>query len=203
MKNIEVSAWAVAFLCLLFYIDPYGVFTPFLFAVSAHELGHLLLCKITGTRISAFRIGAAGAELQAQFSSYSAELLSTAAGPAINLLLSAAFIHIWFKFSLVNLFLAMYNLLPILPLDGGHILHMLLLRIFPFETAERLSCLIQWISLLVCVGWGVAATALYHYGLWPCLFAALLLLKTASPLMNENLLAKGKRRHYNNNTKEK
>lgn len=58
-------------------------------------------------------------------------------------------------FSQLNLFLALFNLIPILPLDGGHLLHSWLHRFVPARTANKIvGCVgvmtsIAWIPLMV------------------------------------------------------
>lgn len=188
-RNIEITTGALIFFCFLFYANPNGIFLPFLLAAGAHEAGHWLVCRLTGGRITSFRVSMAGAQMQAQFDTFASELLSILAGPVVNLFLLAAFLHTYFSFALVNGFLAAYNLLPVLPLDGGRILHLLLSRRFPAAADKVMGALTAVVTVAI-VGWGIAATCLWHYGLWPSLFAAVWLLKTGAAMAEEKSLAK-------------
>lgn len=188
-RNIEITTGALAFFCILFYINPNCAFLPFVLASVAHELGHWAVCRLTGGRVDSLRVGMVGAQMQAEFSSPASQVCSVLAGPAVNLLLAAVFLHIRFRFALINLFLAAYNLLPLLPLDGGRILQLLLWYTWPSGADKTMKI----VSVLVTAGiaaWCVVATCVRHYGLWPCFFAAILLLKTGGAMTEEKFLAK-------------
>lgn len=188
-RRIEITTGALAFFCLLFYINPNGIFLPFLLAATAHETGHMAVCWLSGGKIHSFRVSASGAEIVAEFSSFGGEMFSILAGPLVNLLLMVIFLQTRFQFALVNLFLAAYNLLPILPLDGGRILYLLLSRRWPL-VADKIMRTLTFVLTAGIVGWSVTATCVWHYGLWPCLFAAALLLKTGATMASEKSLAK-------------
>lgn len=188
-RNIEITTGAMIFFCLLFYVNPNGIFLPFLLASSSHELGHWAACRLTGGQVLSLRVRMGGAEMQAAFPSFAAELCSVFAGPAINLLLAAIFLHIRFRFALINLFLAAYNLLPLLPLDGGRILQLLLWHIWPSGADKTMKIVSVFVTAGIAV-WCVVATCVWHYGLWPCFFAAILLLKTGGAMTEEKFLAK-------------
>lgn len=86
-------------------------------------------CAARGGWVRAVRISALGAEMQvAGRMSYGGELLAAAAGPAVNLLLAAALGlpgRWWEPLYLLagaQAVLGCFNLLPILPLDGGRML---------------------------------------------------------------------------------
>lgn len=167
-------------MCLFFYADPYGIFFPFILAAALHELGHLLLCRCTGTVVCSISVTAAGAVIDVRFPSLPAEFFTALAGPLTNLLLAVCFLRHWILFALVNLFLAAYNLLPLPPLDGGRLLYLLLVKLCNECTAEKLSRAVGAVVLALLVSVGVAATCILHYGLGPCLMAATLLLKTGA-----------------------
>lgn len=188
-RSIKISTGALAFFCLLFYVNPNGIFLPFLLAAAAHEMGHMAACRLSGGEIHAVYISVAGAEMVAAFSSFAGEVFSVLAGPLVNLLLAAMFLQTKFQFALVNLFLAAYNLLPVLPLDGGRLAHLLLSRRWP-SAADRIMRILTIALTVGVIGWGVMATCAWHYGLWPCLFAAALLLKTGAAIASEKSLAK-------------
>ncbi len=185
-QNVEITTGALAFFCLLFYVNPWGIFFPFVFSAAAHELGHVAACWLLGGRLISFRVSMAGAELRAEFFSFWSEVVSVLAGPAVNLALMAAFWSVKPQVALVNLCLAAYNLLPVYPLDGGRVLYLFLFRWWP-GVADRVMKIVT-VATTVGIGiWGILATCVWHYGLWPCLIAALLMLKTGAV---ENSLAK-------------
>ncbi len=108
-----------------------------------HEAGHLLAIRHFGGRAEKLRSMGQGFEIRFDGLSYGQEFFAAAAGPLINLLMFFLFIifaligkskGLWYcAFS--NLLLALINLLPIYPLDGGRMLSCLLAP--RYESAVR------------------------------------------------------------------
>jgi Zn-dependent protease/CBS domain-containing protein len=111
-----------------------------------HELSHSLVARRFGMRIRGITLFIFGgvAEMTDEPPSAMAELLMALAGPAASLVLSAllyalaligvtagapvAFNVVTVYLSLINLALAVFNLVPAYPLDGGRVLRALLWR---------------------------------------------------------------------------
>lgn len=102
-------------------------------AAALHEAGHLLLLRRFRVPAERLRLSLSGAEITAQGAQrlpYGQEILILLAGPAVNavfslLLAEAARELNWqagYLYSGANALLGIYNLLPIVPLDGGQIL---------------------------------------------------------------------------------
>lgn len=100
-------------------------------AAAVHELGHFLVLRRLGAAISGFRIGMLGAVLETDSArlSYGGELLAVLAGPAANLLCALLLTALggsrWAVPVGAHLVLGLFNLLPVLPLDGGRALYLL------------------------------------------------------------------------------
>lgn len=123
-KNISVTAPFLLLVAWLNYMDRQGVVLPALLACTLHELGHLFAIRLLGGDVKHIRLTVAGAEMGlSRGLSYWQELLAAAAGPAVNLLLSALCCRLpgGALFAGVNLALAAFNLLPMGRLDGGRI----------------------------------------------------------------------------------
>ena len=62
-------------------------------------------------------------------------------------------------FGYINLFLAVFNLLPVMPLDGGKLFHLMLLRVLRPTLAEQVSGLVGvvitvlWIPMMIWCFW--------------------------------------------------
>ncbi len=109
----------------------------------AHELGHALVAQREGMAIDGITLWLLGgvARFRSTFPSAGAEFRIAVAGPAVSLVLGLAFaaaawlarlpeevdaVAAWLGY--INLTLAVFNLLPALPLDGGRVLRAALWR---------------------------------------------------------------------------
>ena len=70
-------------------------------------------------------------------------------------------------FAMINIFLAIFNLLPVQPLDGGKLLHLTLLRLTPPRTAMRAT---GSIGLIVSVLWVPVMLVVFGAGWWILFF---------------------------------
>ncbi len=113
-----------------------------LFAAAAllHEAGHLAALRLLGGRVERICLRLSGGEIRYRGRlSYGGDALVALAGPLANLLcalLCAAAARRWpepwlYRFIGCHVTLALFNLLPALPLDGGRILQAALEYRFP------------------------------------------------------------------------
>ena len=153
--KIIVSPTVPLLLALFVLLSSPLVLGALLLAALTHELGHCAMLRWLQARVTAVRITALGAEMRIEGRlSYGGEVLAAAAGPAVNLLLAPLLAyggHLWemlYLFAGTQLVLGLFNLLPILPLDGGSMLWNLLAWITEPYTADR---------VMTAVGFGTAA----------------------------------------------
>ena len=169
-RNITVSVhWsglaACAALSLLGLAEPLWLT---LAALLLHESGHLLAAKLVGAPIRHLELTPFGgvAELtQDDAATVGERLCVSLAGIAMNLVAYACVLWFceptrgWCFFARVNLCIALFNLLPALPLDGGRALYALC-EALPHAQTIRKGMYI--FALFV----GTSMTVLAIYGAW-------------------------------------
>jgi Zn-dependent protease len=126
----------------------FGILLAFA-SVLLHELGHAVVARRLGVRVSGIELGFFGgaAKMVELPRSANHEIAIAAAGPAVSLVLAGAgfglgtVTGLWL-FSMIgwiNMVIAAFNLLPALPMDGGRILRALLTRRMDFVRATDLA----------------------------------------------------------------
>lgn len=153
--KILVSPTVPLLLALFVLLSSPLLLGALLLAALTHELGHCAMLRWLRARVTAVRITALGAEMRIEGRlSYGGEVLAAAAGPAVNLLLAPLLAYggrLWemlYLFAGTQLVLGLFNLLPILPLDGGSMLWNLLAWVTEPYTADR---------VMTAIGFGTAA----------------------------------------------
>ena len=121
-------------------------------SIFLHEVGHAWGCIIQGVPVRRIMIhGGGGFCERARSANNQQQELIVAMGPIVNLAIwaiaslampmvtsgTAAWALYWL--AMINLFLALFNLLPVHPLDGGKLLQLLLLRFLTSGIATRIS----------------------------------------------------------------
>ncbi|MFQ1699022.1 site-2 protease family protein [Loktanella agnita] len=163
-----------------------AIFAALLFlAIFLHELGHAWGCQVQ--RIPVRRImlhgGGGFCERVRSANAYQQELI-VAMGPIVNLALwalaslaqwamlssmttvpSMMMIQIYMAlntFAFLNLAFFIFNLIPVQPLDGGKLLHLILLRVLERDAALRVA---GRVGLVLSILWIPAAIVVYmDYG---------------------------------------
>ncbi|HET6351405.1 MAG TPA: site-2 protease family protein [Coriobacteriia bacterium] len=154
-----------------------GAVTSLLFFASilAHELCHSLVARAEGghvERITLFIFGGV-AQIDEEPKTPGREFLMAAAGPAMSLVLAAALFLAyavataqgapWFVsaplqyLSLINMFVAVFNLLPGFPLDGGRVLRSILWGI----TGDAMKATRWAVRSGQFIGWSMVVLAVY------------------------------------------
>ena len=152
--------WGSAALLVLALIAGAGEVLPLvILSALCHELGHLTALRLVGAKVEQIRLTAFGAEIRAdtRYLSYGREIFCTLAGPAINLILAVVLARAAGDYLLAgaNLFLGVFNLLPLPSLDGGRALYLAVswftdpLPLFTDPTWARVTVIVVnlWIGI--------------------------------------------------------
>ena len=144
-KRIEISGGFLLLAAGLYYLDTQGVVLWAALAAALHELGHYLVIRLFGGRVTLLRLTCVGAEMALSARrplSLSGQLCAALAGPAVNLALAFSGARLadgerGYLFAGLNLALGLFNLLPAAQLDGGRALRCVLLLLGRVEEADR------------------------------------------------------------------
>jgi Zn-dependent protease len=144
-------------------------------SVLAHELGHALIAQRFGISIAGIELHILGgtALMREQPSSPKQEMAIAIAGPAVSLLLGIVFASITMiggvdldfdrispsqllpYLAAVNFAMAVFNLIPALPMDGGRVLRAALAMRMPTVRATRLAAHVARVFAVLFVGAGL------------------------------------------------
>ena len=153
---VSISLWFLLLLPLTGFNLPLVI--SIFIAVLGHELGHALTAKKLGYGSYGINIGFFAGTAQVDSNMHPRDNIKVvAAGPLVNLALFLLTINFGIpEFSSVNLFLFIFNILPVYPMDGGHLLKDILMlnmrnRRNAFRISMSISSVVAILSLTVCV----------------------------------------------------
>lgn len=129
--KIEIDLKVILLMLIFLFTSQIEIYGIFIFFIFLHELAHVLVGLLLGFRVSSISMNIFG--FSAQLYTYKSRkpyirIITYLAGPIFNLICAVAFyfskIESEFVLNVIytNLALCIFNLFPILPLDGGKIL---------------------------------------------------------------------------------
>lgn len=137
--QISISVYFAAFAAAMLIIDTTGVAAIAFLSAILHEIGHLIVIISFGMPPKCINFKATGMQIINRPDidlSYSRDIVVCLAGPAINLFLFIIFYSIHELTAIINLFLALFNLLPIMHLDGGRAIYCFLCKVISQHAAQ-------------------------------------------------------------------
>ena len=141
----------------MFVIGAGYSFVAYVIAVILHELAHSEVALRRGYVLNDIKLMPFGASLSGDIDGVKPndEMAIALAGPLFSLLLAVIFVALWWlipatyffsrMFVTANIFLCVFNLLPIYPLDGGRAMLALLSHKMPREKAYRYLRIFGWV----------------------------------------------------------
>lgn len=156
--EIYVSFLFCAVLCFMLVIDRTGLIIPTLFAVFIHETGHLLAMWAADCQPRAIRLIPTSVQIVRGLSPKKhGEAAITICGPIANLVIFASLLANYLvfeslqslKFAILNLVIAIFNLLPVQGLDGGTLLTLFIAKFTNIYKAESIVRIITVIFAFV------------------------------------------------------
>ena len=123
--KIDIKYNTYIYIVLLLFFVPLKWLLAWLFAAGFHEVCHWFAVKLCGGDVYSITVGIAGAKMECSSMKRTRRLFAVLSGPLGGLLL-LAFARWIPRVALCSWLLSMYNLLPLLPLDVGTALEILL-----------------------------------------------------------------------------
>ena len=192
----SISPGALIWLAALLLLLPLQWVFAMVLAVCVHECAHAVAIVLTGGCIQGVHIGGTGAVLFCQPMSCSKELICAVAGPVGSLLL--LLLVRWMpRTAVCGAVHGLYNLIPVLPLDGGRILRNAVDKIFSPQRAGKIFTGMQLGIKIIIAAFCILASM--RIGVLALLFGIVLLRRQR----NENPLAKSSFWRYNSRSIDK
>lgn len=142
MVPTQISAGAFLLPAFLLMFLPIQWVVAMVLAGAIHEICHIAAMRLLDVRIDRVSVGVRGAVIETEPMSPDKELICAIAGPlgSAALLLTAR----WFpRLAVCGVVHCIYNLLPLIPMDGGRVLRSMIFLLFRPGRSERLWCCSQ------------------------------------------------------------
>lgn len=190
MKIIKVDGWTLYFLFICFLCGYIKVALMIFAIVVIHEFGHLFFIKLLGYKVIEVKIYPFGGITKVEKdinTPIGHEMLIALGGVlAQGILYGVMYSDISYLdkelFWKYNTSILLFNLLPIIPLDGSKILECVLNRMWSFKVSYKVNLVVSLISLVLFVWFN------YKYSLNNYMVVVFLLFKMYKYLMDEKFI---------------
>ena len=189
--KIEITFWFIALITFIVSLNVPSNVLITVFSSLLHETGHLLIMTSVGNKPQAVRFEITGMNIIRQPDlkiSTKNEILIALGGPFINLicfLISVVTLCIYnneniLTFGCINLILMIFNLLPIIRLDGGLALYYVLLQKHDNIICSKILKITSVIFITIIYAWGFYVFILSRYNVSLIIIAIFLTLSMFS-----------------------
>lgn len=176
--QVKIHTNTYVYLAVLLFLIPIRWLAAWFIAVVCHELCHYIAVHFCGGNVFSLNIHIGGAKMECSSLTQKQQLIATLAGPVGGLL--PVLFSRWFPaLALCCWLLSVYNLLPLLPLDGGHILQLLIKN-------TRLFFVLQRICQILLLLFGAYLSFYKRVGILPVAVAIGLCIKSGKKPCNES-----------------
>ena len=122
--HIYIKPNTYIFLTILLFTIPLTWISSWIAAIMFHEFCHYIAVLLCKGKIYRLNIGLFGAEMQCSYMSGLCQVIAVLCGPIGGLFLACLGFYCP-RIALCSFFLSIYNLIPLVPLDGGKALYIL------------------------------------------------------------------------------
>ena len=167
---VTLSLWFLLLLPMVHF--QFDVFISAFIAILVHEMAHTFMAQHLGYGAYGINIGLFAGQAQVDSNMHTRDNIKViAAGPLSNLLLAIIGLSLGFEvFFTVNFFLFIFNILPIYPMDGGHICKdLLMLNMRNRRNAFQLSMYISFTTSLLLLIFGIFSGSIM-VSIFACIF---------------------------------
>lgn len=166
--DLFVGYEAIAAISAVLLLDRDNHVIACILAALLHELGHLLMMLMCRVRVRAIRIRLFDILIEGDDAPCrKADVLITLGGPMANFFFAAMLCPFSMALGMPHLVLGVFNLLPVLSLDGGHLLCLFLEKVVTFRSAAlvlRVTTLLFLLPLMT-AGLYLLLNSGYNYSL--------------------------------------
>ena len=164
------------FLAAMLFLVPLPWIIGWFTAVAIHEAFHCIALWVCGKKIYEIYVELDGAKILSEDLNWSETVFCALAGPIGGLMLGLT-IDDFPQLALCGLLQSVYNLLPVLPLDGGRALQGIMHLLLREELAERLCICVEILTCLSVFTAGIICLWVWHLGFFPLILAVILVIK--------------------------
>ena len=176
MNNKVVTVWPEFYIIIAasILLIPFSWLFSWFLAAVIHELFHIYTVYAFGYRIRSVRIGAAGAIIETNMESDWKNGICSLAGPIGGLCLFG--LLRWApRLALCGLIQSIYNLIPVMPLDGARALRCLLGVLFNNDIAQRVIHFVELLIMAVLFFFSWYLFLRLRFGVFPVIAVLILL----------------------------